>query len=287
MNPVVVSALAVMGAMGLIFGAGLAVASRFFSVRKDERVARVEEALPGTNCGVCGAPACRGFAEGVVIGKYPVHGCVVGGNAVARNIAKILGAVAEEVIRRVAVVRCRGDRNSCVERAQYQGIRQCCAAVLIQNGAKGCVYGCLGFGDCAQACPFDAITMEENGLPKVHEGKCRGCGECTKACPRGIMELISTEQRIFIACSSKDFGDAVKNVCNVGCIGCSLCANPKVTAEGRITMEGKLPKIHYDRIRDPVRDLENAVRKCPTSSFGIRGGGPDSTPQIEKNAEPS
>ncbi|NQT23947.1 RnfABCDGE type electron transport complex subunit B [candidate division KSB1 bacterium] len=269
------SALIVLGGLGLLFGAGLAVASRAFAVFKDPRVERVEEALPGANCGACGAPGCAGFAEGVVDGNYPVSGCTVGGAEVTEAVALIMGTEAGDVSSCVAVVNCRGDKEACPDRAIYHGIQDCRAAMLVDDGSKGCVYGCLGLGTCVAACPFNAMIMSENGLPVVIEALCTGCGECVKACPRDIMQLMPTDQIVFMGCKSQDFGKAVKSVCKVGCIGCSLCANPKTTAEGLITMEGKLPKIHYDLVKDPWGDLENAVNKCPTKSFGIRGKVPE------------
>ena len=267
----IVSALMVMGGLGILFGAGLAVASRIFHVDKDERVEKIEEVLPGANCGACGAPGCSGFAEGVVEGKYPANGCTVGGAEVALLVAQIMGTEAGEVVSKIVVVRCQGDRDNCVDRAHYHGVEDCRAAVLIDNGAKGCVYGCLGLGTCVASCPFDALTMGEHGLPIVDEDLCTGCGECVRVCPRDIMELIPTDQKVYIACMSRDFGKAVKSVCKVGCIGCSLCANPKTTAGEIITMDGKLPVIHYEKVNHPWKDLENAVKKCPTRSFGVRG----------------
>jgi len=287
MNFAILSALIVMGGLGLLFGVGLALASRIFSVQRDPRVAQIEEILPGANCGACGAPGCSGFAEGVVQGKYPATGCTVGGAEVAVLVAQIMGTEAGEVIPKVAVVRCQGDREKSVERALYQGIVDCRAAVLVDNGAKGCVYGCLGLGTCVTACPFDAMVMGENGLPVVDEETCTGCGECVRACPRGIMELIPRSQKVFIACVSQDFGKAVKAVCKVGCIGCSLCANPKTTADEIITMDGKLPVIHYEKVKDPWGDLENAVKKCPTKSFGVREESSPAPVEVEEEEEVS
>ena len=271
MNPAISSALIIMGGLGFLFGVSLAVASRVFLVQRDPRVEEIEKILPGANCGACGAPGCSGFAEGVVEGRYPVNGCVPGGAEVAKLVAEIMGTEAGEVVPKVAVVRCRGGRDNAVNRAEYQGIKDCRAAVLIDNGAKGCIYGCLGLGTCVEACPFDAMFMGDEGLPVVNEDLCTGCGECVRVCPRGIMELIPRDQKVYIACVSKDFGKAVKAVCKVGCIGCGICANPKTTANEIITMDGKLPVIHYGRVKDPWKDLENAVNKCPTKSFGVRG----------------
>ena len=260
-----------MGGLGLIFGVGLAIASKIFAVYKDPRVEKIEDLLPGANCGACGAPGCAGFAEGVVEGKYSVSGCTAGGSSVAEKIAEIMGVSASARTPNYAVVRCRGGKEQCVDRAVYQGVSSCKAATLIDNGAKGCIYGCLGLGDCVASCPFDAISMGEDGLPVVNEALCTGCGNCVEACPRDIMELVSGDQYVLLGCKSKDFGKSVKAVCSVGCIGCTLCANPKTTADGKITMDGKLPVIHYDKVTDPLRDLTKAVNKCPTKSFAIRG----------------
>jgi electron transport complex protein RnfB len=279
------SALIIMGGLGLIFGIGLAIASKIFFVHKDPRMEEIEAVLPGANCGACGAPGCSGFAAGVVEGKYSVSGCIVGGTGVAQQVAQIMGVEAEDLVPQVAVVRCSGDRDNSVDRAVYYGIKDCRAAVLIDNGAKGCIYGCLGLGNCERACPFEAIRMGENGLPVVDELLCTACGECVKACPRNIMELIPRNQKVFVACVSKDFGKAVKAVCKVGCIGCGLCANPKTTENEIITMDGKLPVIHYDKVRDPIKDLENAVAKCPTQSFGVRRENMDTKSPSERKVE--
>ena len=279
--------LAVMGGLGLVFGVGLAIASKIFMVKRDPRVQEIDDVLPGVNCGACGAPGCSGFAEGVVEGKYPANGCTVGGAEVADLVAQIMGTEAGEIVPKVAVVRCRGDRENCVERAQYHGIMDCRAAVLIDDGAKGCVYGCLGMGTCVDSCPFDAMWMNASGLPEVDEDLCTACGECVRACPRGIMEIIPKDQKVFLACVSKDFGKAVKAVCKVGCIGCGLCAKPAVTADEIITMDGKLPVIHYERVNHPWKDLETAVGKCPTKSFGIRGEVPVKEREEEVEEEAS
>lgn len=266
----ITSALIVMGSLGLVFGVGLAIASKILAVEKDKRVEQIEEILPGANCGACGAPGCAGFAEGVVVGKYAVNGCTAGGSDVAALIAGIMGTDAGDLIQKVAVIRCRGDKDTCVERAVYSGVNDCRAAMLIAEGAKGCVYGCLGLGSCVTACPFEAIHMAPNGLPEVDESACTGCGACVDTCPRNIIELIPFNQPVYIGCVSKDFGKSVKAVCTVGCIGCGMCAKENVTPDEMITMDGKIPVIHYGKVKHPETDLSAAVEKCPTKSFVVR-----------------
>lgn len=249
-----------LGGLGLAFGIFLTYAARKFHVEVDPRVERIMDALPGANCGACGAPGCEGFAIGVVEGKYPVHGCIAGGEEVAQRIAEIMGVEAGEVERRIAVVKCRGDRENAPRLAEYQGIKTCKMLDLI-GGDKGCVYGCLGLGDCVEACPFEAIYMGENGLPIVIEERCTGCGECVRACPRGIMEIIPYNKLVYVACVSPERGQDITKVCKTGCIGCSLCA--RLAPEEKITMDGFLPVVHHDRIEN-YDELNQAVEKCPT-----------------------
>ncbi|MEJ2627674.1 MAG: 4Fe-4S binding protein, partial [bacterium] len=119
-------------------------------------------------------------------------------------------------------------------------------------------------------CPFDALSMGADDLPVVDEEKCTGCGKCVEACPRGIITLIPKSQEVYLGCISQDFGKAVKSVCKVGCIGCGLCAREKIVENEIITMEGKLPVIHTKKSKDLLKDLEQAVEKCPNSCFVVR-----------------
>ena len=268
-----------LGFLGLLFGSCLAVASKKFAVKIDPRVETVIETLPGTNCGACGYPGCNAYAEAVVQGKVKTNLCTPGGQEVASELAKILGQEAAEVDEpKVAVVQCKGGNNEAKQKFIYQGIEDCHAAELIDGGSKACKYGCLGYGTCVRACPFDAMAMNENGLPIVFEEKCTGCGVCVTVCPRDIMALVPVSQKVYLRCVSQDRGKKVKNVCSVGCTGCTLCANPKVTPSGSIKMEGFLPvivDIHAD-------DLAKAVEKCPSNSFGTRDM---LEPELEEMAE--
>jgi len=254
-----------LGVLGLIFGGGLAYASRRFAVEIDPRIAEVEEVLPGANCAACGCIGCSAFAEAVVQREVPCNACVPGGADVARQVAEILGVEAEEKVPGIAVVRCRGDREKAKERFQYEGVMDCRAALLAGGGAKACAYGCLGLGSCAAACPFDAITMSEEGLPVVSEEKCTGCGVCALTCPRGIMEIIPRTQKVYLGCVSRDRGKDVKAVCDAGCTGCRLCSRPKITPSGAVRIEDNLPLLPSD-----WSDYETAVEKCPSKIFVVR-----------------
>lgn len=268
MDIVVISSILGIGGLGLLFGASLAYASKKFAVEIDPKIEEILANLPGANCGGCGFPGCSGYAEAVVKSGAAMTLCSPGGETVVNKIAEILGVeAAERGERKVAVVQCQGDNEKAPRRFHYAGITNCHAAQILMGGDKACVYGCLGLGTCVESCPFYAMKMGDSGLPVVNEDKCTACGMCVAACPRGIMKLISVSQQVFIGCMSQDKGKAVKQVCSVGCTGCTLCANPKTTPSGSIQMKGNLPEI----ISIEATDLMNAVQKCPTKSFVVRG----------------
>ena len=97
----------ILGAMGLIFGAGLAIASKVFEVKTDERVPLVRDALPGANCGGCGFPGCDALAAAIVNGEAAVNACPVGGAATAMAIPETV------FITTISVAICRDTKPSC------------------------------------------------------------------------------------------------------------------------------------------------------------------------------
>ncbi len=255
----------------MLFGAGLAYASKKFAVYVDPKVERITDILPGANCGACGKPGCSAYAEAVAKGETPPNMCSPGGAEVTEKIAEILGIKAEAQEPKVAVVQCQGGKAEATEKYIYQGLEDCNAAQLVGGGHKGCSYGCLGLGSCVKACPFDAMYMNDNGLPVVIEDKCTACNVCVTTCPRDIMALIPRSQNVFLGCISQDKLKAVKSVCKVGCFACKICTTKKVTETEAIVMDGNLPviqDIHSD-------DLYKAFEKCPANSYVIRGEKPD------------
>ena len=263
MDILILSSIIGIGGLGLLFGAALAYASKKFAVEVDPKIEEIIARLPGANCGGCGFPGCGGYAEAIVKSGAAISNCSPGGEAVIGEIARIMGVEAVATEKMVAVVQCRGDNEKAPKKFHYSGLTDCRAAQIIMGGDKACAYGCLGLGTCVESCPFGAMRMDTDGLPIVDEEKCTACGMCVTACPRGIMKLIPVNQKIFIGCVSQDKGKAVKQVCAVGCTGCTLCANPKTTPSGSIKMNGNLPQI----MNVIAEDLVNAVQKCPTKSF--------------------
>lgn len=280
MNVQLITGIVTLSGLGILFGIILAVASKVFHVEKDPRVEKIDSILPQANCGGCGYPGCAGYAEAVVRGEASIDKCAPGGQETVEQIAEILGVEATASEPKVAVVRCQGSRDKAKDKYEYHGVEDCNAAVLLANGSKACIYGCLGLGSCVKACPFDAMYMQENGLPFVIEEKCTACGNCVEACPKGIMELIPRSQEVFLGCVNQDRGKAVKDVCSVGCTGCTLCTKPKITPSGKLVMENNMPKIPSD-----WTDWENAVLKCPAKSFVVRDVAKDKYEKLLAEAE--
>lgn len=251
-----------MTALGFLFSAGLVFAYKKLKVEEDPKIEKVSEVLPQVNCGACGFSGCRAFAEAVVKGDAEANGCPVGGQEVAQNVAEILGVQAGEIIKKVARLHCRGTQAAASERGIYLGISTCSAAHLV-GGNKQCSFGCMGYGDCVRACPFDAIYMGKEGLPVVREHQCTACGKCVDACPRNLLELHPFSQNILVFCRSEDRGPLARKVCKNACIACGICVRACPDA---IVLENYLAKIiDYKKI-DPEKIPE--IEKCPTDSIG-------------------
>lgn len=257
----VLIAAAVLGGMGLIFGALLALAAKKFAVPENPTRDAVREQLPGANCGGCGFPGCDGYAQAVADGKADVNRCPVGGAAVAKAIAGIMGVEAEDKEKLVATVRCRGSLDKCGLRFHYDGPMDCKSAALVAEGDKACRYACLGLGDCEKACPFGAITVNENRLAVVDEEKCQGCGVCVAACPRGVLDMIPLSQPVHRTCSAMEKGKVVRDNCSAGCIGCGKCE--RSCKFGALKMVDNLPHIDQNKCVGCMSCADN----CPTGAL--------------------
>nr|WP_305135395.1 RnfABCDGE type electron transport complex subunit B [uncultured Schaedlerella sp.] len=216
-------AAVIVGGTGLLIGVFLGISGKAFAVEVDEREEAILGVLPGNNCGGCGYAGCSGLAAAIVKGEAEVGACPVGGTPVAAKIGDIMGQAAGDQVRQTAFVKCGGTCEKAQDEYTYYGIQDCTMASMMQDtGPKGCDYGCLGFGSCVKACPFDAIHVVD-GIAVVDKEKCKACGKCIAACPKKLIELVPYDQKTFVQCNSNEKGKALMDVCLVGCIGCKLC----------------------------------------------------------------
>jgi Na+-translocating ferredoxin:NAD+ oxidoreductase RNF subunit RnfB len=253
----VLTAVIVVGGVGLFLGIFLGIASIVFKVEVDEKEEAVLGVLPGNNCGGCGYPGCSGLAAAISKGEAPVNACPVGGEAVGIKVAEIMGVDAGETVRMVAFVRCSGDCDNTSTNYEYTGVEDCGMIKYVPDGgAKSCNYGCLGFGNCVRSCPFDAISVV-NGIASVDKEKCKACGKCVAACPKKLIELIPYNSKVMVACSSKDKGPVTIKACKAGCIGCGLCV--KNCPNGAV----EVTDFHAHIDQDKCVGCKICVEKCP------------------------
>ena len=253
----ILTATAVVGVVGVFVGLFLGVAGIKFRVEVDEKEEAVLAALPGNNCGGCGYAGCSGLAAAIAKGEAPVNACPVGGAPVGEKIAAIMGVEAGASERKVAFVACMGDCGKSRQDYEYFGAQDCQMMGFVPGGGpKSCNSGCLGFGSCVKACPFDAIHVV-NGVALVDKEKCKACGKCVEVCPKHLISLIPYDARYAVACSSKDKGPVTMKACDVGCIGCGMCARncPSQAVE--------VKDFHAAIDQEKCTGCGTCVEKCP------------------------
>lgn len=266
MSTTLINSVLLLGALGMVAAMVLFVVSKYFYVYEDPMIGKVEDALPATNCGGCGSPGCRAFAEKLV-GSDDISDlfCPVGGNDVMQKVASILGKEVKEQDPYVAVLRCNGACDVRPKTTDYQGPANCTAKSLIYSGETDCQYGCLGEGDCVKVCHFDAMYMDSvTNLPVIISENCTACNACVVECPRDLLELRPTNKKdlkIYVACMNEDKGGIAKKACDVACIGCSKCVN--VCPKDAIDINNFLAYIDYKA----CTLCRKCVEVCPTNAI--------------------
>jgi Na+-translocating ferredoxin:NAD+ oxidoreductase RNF subunit RnfB len=251
-----------MAGLGITLATILAIANRRLHVDEDPRLDVIDDMLPHANCGACGEPGCRPFAEALLAGKVDPGLCTVNSAELNQAIADFLGV---EVVTRekiVARLACAGGSHVAYTRAQYSGLRTCRAAALVSGGGKGCSWACLGLGDCKIECEFDAISMNQYNLPVVDDDKCTACGDCVAVCPKNLFSLHPVSHRLWVACSNRDDMDESEAHCDVACTACGRCSTD--APEGLIHMKHNLAVIDYEKngLASKV-----AIERCPTGAI--------------------
>jgi Na+-translocating ferredoxin:NAD+ oxidoreductase RNF subunit RnfB len=253
---------AFMAALGGLLALFLAVASKRLYVYEDPRIDQVEEMLPHSNCGACGTAGCRNFAEQAVAGRIEPGRCTVNPPEQNQSIAALLGVALGDIEKRVARLACAGGSHVAKMRAHYSGLSSCRAAAVAGGGGKLCAWGCLGLGDCADVCDFDAIRMDSHGLPQVDADKCTACGDCVDICPKQLFSLHPVSHKLWVACRNQEDGVSAEAACAVACTACGRCEMD--AAPGLIHVEHELAVVDYARNAQADR---RAIERCPTGAI--------------------
>jgi len=249
--------------LAVLLSGTLLFAGRFLRVVEDKRLEKLVSLLPGINCGACGQPGCRAFAEALLSGEAVPAGCSVSSEEARQRIANFLDIPVGEAERRVARLACAGDRNTARFLADYcdDNKPSCAAATVIDDGGKACSWGCLGLGDCERSCDFDAIEMSPSGLPVVDEAKCTACGDCVRVCPKNLFSIVPEQQPLWVACNNPLEGNDLLETCKVACTACERCIRD---APEWLTLERNLPvPIEGAKGRPP----RSAIDRCPTGAI--------------------
>ncbi|EHY8812900.1 electron transport complex subunit RsxB [Salmonella enterica subsp. enterica serovar Teshie] len=151
--------------LGLVFGAILGYASRRFAVEDDPVVEKIDAILPQSQCGQCGYPGCRPYAEAVGLQGEKINRCAPGGEAVMLKMAELLNVEPQP---------CDGEEQ------QAAPVRM--LAVIDETN-------CIGCTKCIQACPVDAIVGATRAMHTVMSDLCTGCNLCVDPCPTHCIEL--------------------------------------------------------------------------------------------------
>ena len=244
-------------ALALVAGLLLLVFSHLFAVAKNPLEKKIRECLPGINCGACGYKGCDDYAAALADGGVKPSLCIPGAQKVADEISEILGIEKVEVEDVVAFVACNGNCEATSRVADYDGVQTCRAASMLFGGTNSCRYGCLGFGDCALACPSNAICLAD-GIAHVDPSRCIGCGLCKQTCPKQIITMLPQSSPVAVMCSNKQKGADARKACKNACIGCKKCE--KACPNGAITVKDNLAVIDYTK----CKSCGICVGECPT-----------------------
>ncbi|UTA46998.1 electron transport complex subunit RsxB [Simiduia sp. 21SJ11W-1] len=166
-NPIV-SALIALGSLSLLFGAVLGFAAVRFKVEGDPIVEQIDALLPQTQCGQCGHPGCKPYAQGIANGE-PINKCPPGGQSTINAIADLLDVDAPTLDEE------HGEESD-VPRVAY--IRE---------------DECIGCTKCIQACPMDAILGAAKQMHTVIADECTGCDLCVEPCPVDCIDMLPVQ----------------------------------------------------------------------------------------------
>jgi electron transport complex protein RnfB len=147
--------------------------------------------------------------------------------------------------KKIARLACQGGKSMLKVPRKLEGAKSCVEANEIDDGA--CKYGCLGLGTCVEACKFDAMKINDDGIVEIDEEKCTGCGICARKCPRNLITIVDRKNTVYVRCNAEGKGKDKSLLCKTACIGCTVCEQR--CPFDAIKVENGLAKINYEKCR--------------------------------------
>lgn len=249
--------------LGVMSGILLSVFSKIFSVKTDERVENIILNLPGLNCGACGFSGCENYAQSIVKDNTSTNKCIPGGEETSKKLSDIIGISFENVVKNIAYVSCNGKvPNATSSVYDYSGENTCVACNTYYQGKGTCKFSCLGYGDCVKKCNYGAISIIDN-VSVIDANLCVGCTLCVASCPKGIINMRSEKNKVFVACSSCDIGKISNQNCKNSCIACKKCEN--ICKYDAIKVIDNIAIIDYDK----CTSCGDCVTVCPKKCIHV------------------
>ncbi len=250
--------------VGLGCGVAIYLANKFLP-EENEMLKKTEEIaqfLPGMNCGACGKPGCFAYAGEVAktTTTFSTHPCqtFLNDEEAVKSMGDMLGMELSGGEKKIAIVHCAGDSDVLYE---YEGVDTCKAARQLSGGYKQCSFACLGFGDCMDVCPVDAIHKDEQKrIVTIDPEACIGCGLCAKECPQVVIEIVPADMPQYLACNYTPRRDIPgREKCDLGCIHCRKCF--KVSENGEVIWDKEtfMPKFDHELLLPAPA----AIEACP------------------------
>lgn len=171
-DPILLFAVIALVTLAVVFGAVLGLASIKFKVEGDPIVEQIDNLLPQTQCGQCGFPGCRPYAQAIATGDALINRCPPGGQATINHLADLLDVEALSL-----------DEESGVEEEEVK------VAVIIEDL-------CIGCTKCIQACPVDAILGAAKQMHTVIKSECTGCDLCVEPCPVDCIVMVPIDKGV-------------------------------------------------------------------------------------------
>ena len=162
------TALIILGVLALIFGAILGYSAIKFKVEADPLVEQIDAILPQTQCGQCGYPGCKPYAEAIANGDE-INKCPPGGEATIKQLADLMGVEPKPL---------DGDH----------GVEEVKKVAYIREAE------CIGCTKCIQACPVDAIIGASKQMHTVIVDECTGCDLCVAPCPVDCIDMLPVKE---------------------------------------------------------------------------------------------